>query len=200
MGTNPKKGQIRGSRLFFRDDDAPEPEEIIEENVEAVLEKEREEFDRYQGLLHGYPDCCIEFFHNRTDESPPEMVAVEPHAETFNDEILGENSNGSLSIDQIIPDFLDSEDYTKFFAKAFYPEPGCEKARTKGRDVYTELNRRYPEQLVDDFFRLNFGICYLRARGVIEDSQSHPTPGVLGKEHLYWHLPLSSLLTLSRYS
>lgn len=190
-----------GARIyFFRDEDAPDPEEILQKNIGAVMEKEREAYDRYHGRLHGYPDCCIEFFHSRTNESPPEMRSVEPYAESFNDEILDAHPNESLCIDRIITDFLDREGCMKFFASAFYPETDCDEARKRGRDVYTELNRSYPEQLVKDFFRVNFGISYLRARGVIEDSQRHPTPGILGKEHLFWYLPLSSLLTLSRYS
>jgi hypothetical protein len=190
-----------GARVyFFRDDDAPDPEDILHENIEAILTNDRERFEQYQGRLHGYPDCCIEFFHERTVDSPPEMKSVEPFADSTSDEILGTDPNTSISIDQIFPDFIDSEGYTAFFAKAFYPEPNCEVAQKKGERIRRTLKESYPEQLVKDFFLLNFGVSYLRTQGVLKGSQSHPTPGILGKEHLRFYLPLNSLLSLSRYS
>lgn len=195
------EGTIRyGARVYFFHDAAPDPERIVRSNIDAVLERERESFDRYRGRLHGYPDCCIEFFHDRTSGSPPEMRSVEPYDACIDDRRLDAESSGSRSIDRVVSGFLETDGHSAFFARAFYPEPNCDAARTRGASIRSALLETYPERLVDDFFRLNFGICYCRAKGVIEGAKSHPKSGCLGREHRCWYLPLRVLLSLSRYS
>lgn len=191
-----------GARIyFFRDDDVPDPDEIIQTNIEAVVTENREPFEKYQGSLHGYPDCCIRFMRNRTGDPPPaEIRSVTPFADHVNDSLLDDSDNTSISIDRIVSDFSSTDEFYSFFARAFYPEPGCETAVSKGRRIYDELADSYAEDLAKDHFRLNFGISYTRGRGVVEGAKSHPTPGILGREHLYFYMPLQSLLTLSRYS
>lgn len=190
-----------GARVyFFRTNDAPNPDEIILKNVESIISEDLEQFDTYRGRLHGYPECCIRFLHDRVSESPPETRSMEPFSEHINDTLLMDHDNTSVSITQIVSDFSSIDEFYSFFARAFYPEPGCETAISKGREIYEEIADSYAESLAKDHFRLNFGITYMRGRGVVEGAKSHPTPGILGREHLYFYLPLQTLQTLSRYS
>lgn len=190
-----------GARVYlFRADDAPDPDEIIRKNVESIITEDQERFDRYRGRLHGYPDCCIRFLHDRISDSPPETRSVEPFSKHVNDDLLENHENTSASISQIVSDFSSTDEFYSFFARAFYPESGCETAISKGREIYEEIADSFSEALAEDHFRLNFGISYMRGRGVLEGAKSHPTPGVLGREHLYFYLPLQSLQTLSRYT
>lgn len=189
-----------GARIyFFRDDDAPDPDEIIQTNIEAVVTENREPFEKYQGHLHGYPECCIQFMENRTSD-PPEIHSVTPFADHINDSLLDNNDNTSISIDQIVSGFSNKDDFYSFFARAFYPEPGCDTAVSKGKGIYNEIADSYTEGIAKDHFCLNFGISYVRGRGVVEGAKSHPRPGILGCEHLHFYMPLQSLLTLSRYN
>jgi len=50
-----------GARIyFFREESAPTPDEILRRNIDAVVSDNRGDFERYQGQLHGYPDCCVD--------------------------------------------------------------------------------------------------------------------------------------------
>jgi len=93
---------------FFREGEAPSADEIVERNVEAEVEGNRAAFERYQGDLHGYPECCIEAFHDRAQDRPdPEWRSVESLADEFRDEALRRGQN--VSIDDVLPDFFESE-------------------------------------------------------------------------------------------
>lgn len=183
---------------FFRDGDAPDPEDIVRRNIDAVLAEDRERFERYQGHLHGYPGCCIDFFHTRAADSVPEQRSVAPFADRVDEEALA-NEPASVSVEDLFPGLLEDEGAYAFFAREFYPEPGCDTARGKGERIYDELAAAFPDRLVADYFRLNFGFSYLMADRVGGIGTPRPSPGALGREHLYSYLPLGGLLTASRY-
>ncbi|WP_318570568.1 hypothetical protein [Salinigranum marinum] len=189
-----------GARIyFFREEESVTPEDVIQKNIDAIPSDSFHNFERYQGRLHGYPDCCIDFYHERTSNAPaPEWRSIKPFADQINDEALGNGS--SAPIDDVLPRFSEWEDRYAFFAREFFPEPGCETALTKGRAIYDGLSSEYSTRLVEEYFGLTFGYNYLVARAVHTGGSHRPTPGDLGREHLRFYLPLRELLTTSRYS
>ncbi|WP_336136131.1 hypothetical protein [Natronomonas amylolytica] len=189
-----------GARVYlFREDDAPTPETVMQENIAAVVADSFGDFERYQGRLHGYPDCCIDFYQDRSPDSPaPEWQAIAPFADRIDEDALGAGPAGS--IDDVVPAFPDTEAEYAFFAREFFPEPGCETARTKGRAVYDTLAAVVDERLVEDYFKLTFGFNYLVAQAVHTGGNRRPTPGDLGREDLLFYAPLGELTTLPRYS
>ncbi|MEF8814563.1 MAG: hypothetical protein V5A55_12200 [Halovenus sp.] len=188
-----------GARVyFFRNGDSPAPEDIVRKNIEAVVDGASETFERYQGRLHGYPDCCIDFYYDRApDTPPPEWRSVEPFADRIEDAALGDGV--STSIDDVLPRVSDWEDGYAFFAREFFPEPECDTALSDGRTIHERLSASVPDRLVDDYFRLTFGYDYLVARSVRTGGSHRPTPGALGREHLLFYLPLRDVLTVPRY-
>lgn len=196
-------GRVKyGARVYFFADDAPSPEDVIRRNIEATVNDTREEFERYQGRLHGYPECCIEYFQgaSRTaGEDPPEYRSIAPLEDRVNERPLQQGTTPSTSLDEILPDFFDTPHGYAFFAHEFYPEPGCETARKKGVTIYELLVEILPESLVRDYFRVNFGWSYLMAESVRTQKSGTPKPGSFGREHLLSYLPLGVLLRRSRY-
>ncbi|MFA9515776.1 hypothetical protein ACERIT_00910 [Halopenitus sp. H-Gu1] len=186
---------------FFREDDAPDPESIIEANIEAVLEDTREAFDRYRGRLHGYPDCCLERFSSADRESDlgPEEASVEPIADYIDDDRLAAGPDPTVSITEIVSGLFETPDAYAFFVREFFPEPGCETARRRGIEVYETLSEVVSETLVQDHFRMNAGWNYVLARSLREVDPGRPAPGLLGREHLFSYLPLSVTSSLPRY-
>lgn len=188
-----------GARVYFFADESPSPRQIIEKNVEATVNETREEFERYQGNLHGYPDCCIEYYQEstRTDGSSPEYRSIEPLEKCVNDQALRRESASSL--DDVLPKFFENPHSYAFFAHELYPEPECASVRERGVTIYETLTDLLPEQLVRDYFRVNFGWSYLMAQSVRDRSDDTPGPGSFGREHLLVYLPLQVLLMLPRY-
>jgi len=189
-----------GARVyFFQDDDSTTPEDVMQENIDAILSDSFPKFERYQGRLHGYPDCCIDFYHERSSNTPsPEWRSIEPFADRINDAALGDDI--AVSIDGVLPQFSGWDDGYAFFAREFFPEPGCEAALTQGEAIFDSLSSEYPTPLIEDYFRLNFGYTYLIARAVHTGGTHRPVPGQLGEEHLMFYLPLRDLLKTPRYS
>ncbi len=189
-----------GARVyFFRSEDAPEPEDVIEQNIDAVVDGPYETFERYQGQLHGYPDCCIDFYHERSPDAPsPEWRSIEPFREQVPDAALGAGPTGS--IDDALPEFTECDGCAAFFAREFFPEPDCDSALATGEAIYDRLTARFATRLVADYFRLTFGYNYLVARAVHTGDSQRPTPGSLGREHLMFYLPLGELEAMPRYS
>lgn len=189
-----------GARVYlFGDEDPPDPEAVLRENIESIVNESFDTFERYQGQSHGYPDCCIDYYQDRTPDSPsPEWRSVEPFTDRIRDAALGQGP--AMSIDDVVSTFLDREDGYAFFAREFFPEPGCETATAKGRSIYEELSSALPESLVRDYFRLNFGTNYLVARAVHSGRERRPSPGELGREHLLWYAPLREALAVPRYT
>lgn len=188
-----------GARVyFFRDGDPPTPDDIVRNNVDAIVTDAFDAFERYQGRLHGYPDCCIDFYQRRSTDVPsPEWRSVAPLVERIRDAGLGRGV--SASIDDVLSPFPDGPEGYAFFARDFFPEPGCDAARTLGRTIYDDLSSTLPGRLVEDYFRLAFGLNYLVAHAVHTGDDRRPPPGELGREHLLFYLPLHELLTVSRY-
>lgn len=188
-----------GARVyFFQDDDSTTPKDVMQENIDAILSDSFPTFERYQGRLHGYPDCCIDFYHERSSNAPsPEWRSIEPFADRINDEAL--ENDLSASIDDMLPQFSGWDDRYAFFAREFFPEPGCETALTQGEVIFDSLSSEYPTPLIEDYFGLNFGYNYLVARAVHTGGTHRPVPGELGEEHLMFYLPLRDLLTIPRY-
>jgi hypothetical protein len=156
-------------------------------------------FERYQGRLHGYPDCCIDFYHERSSNTPsPEWRSINPFADRITDESLGKDA--SVSIDDRLSQFADWDGRYAFFAREFFPSPGCETALLQGHAIYDNLSSAMFPRLVEDYFRLNFGYNYLVAQAVHTGDSHRPIPGELGSEHLLFYLPLQDVLTTSRYS
>ncbi|MFC6875136.1 hypothetical protein [Halobellus marinus] len=189
-----------GARVyFFGSEESTTPEDVIRENIDGILHDSSQQFERYQGRLHGYPDCCIEFYHERSATAPsPEWRSIEPFADRIADESLGDGI--AVSLDEVLPRFSDWEGRYAFFAREFFPEPGCDTARTHGQAIYDELSSAEPVQLIEDHFGLTFGYNYLVARAVHTGGSYRPTPGDLGQEHLMFYLPLRELVTMPRYS
>lgn len=182
-----------GARIyFFRDGDAPAPDEIIDSNVEAVVEETPEAHARLVGRLHGYPDCCVDHYQDRTPGEPsPEARSVDPLAGRVADDLLDGTADPSVSIDDLLVDFFDDSHAYVFFAREFFPEPGCRTARERGTEIYEALADRVPEGLVRDHFRLNYGWNYLVAWTLGERGTRRPSPGCLGREHLLSYLQLA---------
>lgn len=183
---------------FFRTDDAPTAEDIIQRNIDGVVANDRERFERYQGHLHGYPECCIDFFHTRTADSPPEHRSLAPFTDHVNEEALTSEQPG-VSLEERFPGFMDNKDAYGFFTREFYPEPGCQAASEMGRGIYDELAGVLPEPLVRDYYTLNFGWSYLMADRLGGLGNRRVQPGALGRDHIYFYLPLRGLLAASRY-
>ncbi|MGN8216242.1 hypothetical protein [Halococcus salifodinae] len=187
-----------GVRLFFfRENDAPEPTEISHKNVRSVVNDEKNTFDRYIGSLHGYPECCVTpFIERSTDQRSPETRSVaplEPHIRTNLIE-----SSSDVSINEIAPTFFETEHAYSFFARKFYPEPHCQTAQSRGKAIFEELMGSLNESLVRDYFRLNGLLDYTISQKNSEDET--PAVGSLGVEHIYFYLPLIATLGSSRYS
>lgn len=187
---------------FFREGDAPAPDEIVARNIDAEVDGNRAAFERYQGDLHGYPECCIEAFHDRAQDRPdPEWRSVESLADEFRDEALRQGQN--VSIDDVLPDFFDSKRALAFFAREFFPEPDCETARAAGEQVYDALRSEVGEALARDYFALNYAFCYAVARTLREGAnrgrRGRPSAGDLGMEHFSFYAPLSHVRTFPRY-
>lgn len=188
-----------GARVYFIDEEDPvNPDDVIEANIESVLNEARDEFELYQGQLHGYPECCIEAFQDRSpEEPPPEWRSILPFADSIDEAALG--GGPSVSIDDIVEPFEKDDERYAFFTREFFPEPGCGTAATLGQDIYDALCNATTQQLSDDYFRLTFGYDYLVALSVLNGDSERPRPGTLGREHLLYYLPLRDLQSYPRY-
>jgi len=185
-----------GARIYFlREDDAPAPIDILDRNINAVVTGSRPEFEQYQGTLHGYPECCIEYFSEseRHADTGPELEAVEPIADCIDENAISEDEMYSTSIDAVTDGIFETPDVYAFFAREFFPEVGCDQARRRGLSIYDTLCEEYTEPLVKDYFRINAGWSYLMAEATAPEKKSSkpPSPGILGREHLLFFLPLS---------
>ncbi|SDX74845.1 hypothetical protein [Halopenitus persicus] len=193
-----------GGRLyFFRDEDAPEPTEILQRNIEAVMNDDRAGFEQYQGVLHGYPACCVDYFsdYERRAETGPELEAVETIADCINTDMIRDDVDRSVSIEEIVDGIFEIPQVYAFFTREFYPEPRCERARRQGVSIYETLCKTYPEDLVKDHFRINVAWSYLMAKATMPENRQtdRPVPGSLGREHLLFYLPLSMTVTTPQY-
>lgn len=191
-----------GARVYFFADEAPTPDEVLERNIRAVLDESQETFERYQGSLHGYPECCVDYYVETArgpDGDSPESRSIAPLADVVNEDRIERGSLRSSSFDELLPGFFDDPHSYAFFAHAFYPEPGCETARRTGVSIYETLTESLPESLVRDYFRFNFGWSYLLSRSVRRRSDTVPEPGAFGREHALLYLPLQVLLGTSPY-
>lgn len=191
-----------GARVyFFRDRDSPEPTDILDQNIDAVVTEDNAEFERYQGDLLGYPECCFDYFsdHGRYGKLGPELAAVEPIVDAIDDsELTRGGERPKTSVDDIVGELADRQHFYAFFTREFYPEPDCDQARNCGVSIYETLCDIYPESVVEDHFRLNTGWSYLVAQLTAPDteSQRRPSPGILGREHLLFYLPLAETVRL----
>ncbi|MFW5950033.1 MAG: hypothetical protein ACOCR6_01625 [archaeon] len=191
-----------GARIyFFRKGKSPAPSDILDQNIDAVVTENRSKFDRYRGALHGYPECCVDYFsgYERNEDTGPELDAVEPIAEFIREnEVSTEEDIPSLSIDDIVNGIFESPHVYAYFAREFYPEPGCDQARHRGVSIYDTLCKLYPVHIVTNHFQINAGWSYLMAEATVQDTKisSCPSPGSLGREHLLFHLPLAVTIQL----
>ncbi|MFB6282696.1 MAG: hypothetical protein ABEK59_02020 [Halobacteria archaeon] len=155
-----------GARVYFLKDDETEESDVLEANIQAVVENDRESFERYQGRLHGYPDCCIEYFHDRTRESPEKKSVNQ--LESY----VNETENGVDIRDGI----LDEDMAYGFFSKEFFPEPDCDTAQELGKKVYESLSSEIPRELVNDYFRMNYR--YGREVAKLVETKGKRRPGL----------------------
>lgn len=192
-----------GARVYlFRDDDAPSPNEILHENIQSVLQDDRGAFEKYQGALHGYPECCIDFFleYDRQGQTSPELASVEPIEDAFDDEKITTEVDSSVALTDVVDGLFDDERGYAYLAREFYPEPDCDRARRRGEKIYETLCETYPERLVKDHFRINAGWSYMMAKAAASGNQSRrPFPGALCREHLLFSLPLSTITETAPY-
>lgn len=181
---------------FFREGDAPDPEDVIHRNVVGVVEETEREFERYQGGLHGYPDCCIDAFMDRSPgASAPEVRSVEALSCVREDRI----GASGVSIADILLDFFENPHAYSFFSRKFFPESDCETAQERGRDIFEGLTAAFPERMARDTFRLNYALCYTLAHSLTPEGGKLPRVGSLGTEHVYAYLPLKNALSVPRY-
>lgn len=189
-----------GPRIYFCGERSfPSPAEIIRKNVEAVATDEQMAFEQYQGDLFGYPECCVEYFQGRPPaDSSPEWQSISPLVSRLDDQHL-DNQQGE-SIEDLLSNFFETPRSYAYFAREFFPEPDCSTATRRGVKIYDSLSEEFPEQLVRDYFRLNYAYGYAIARTVECGGQTRPSVGTFGREHLYAYLPLQATLSLSRYN
>lgn len=189
-----------GARGYFlRAEDTTTPEAVLHRNIDAILGDSFQPFERFQGQLHSYPKCCIDFYQGRSSDEPaPEWRSIEPFVDRINEDALG---NGlASSIDAVLPQFSEWENRHAFFTREFFPEPGCEQALSTGRALGAALPSEYSPRLVEDYFAVTFGYNYLVARAVHSGGSHRPRPGALGREHLLFYLPVEALSSVPRYS
>jgi len=196
-------GEIRyGARVYFFADEAPTPDEVLDRNIRAVLDESQGAFDRYLGSLHGYPECCVEYYaeaRQSPDVESPEAGSVAALAAFVDEERVREGAPSSSSVAEILPGFFERPQSYAFFAHAFYPEPACDAARRTGVSIYETLVESLPEPLVRDYFRFNFGWSYLLERSARRRVGRAPEPGAFGREHALLYLPLQILLETGIY-
>lgn len=187
--------------FFFRKSEAPTSDELISENINAIIGESPREFERYVGELLGYPDCCINAFrHREAGKTPPEAVSVNPLESKVKTESISEHDSGEISIDQLLPNFFEDSYAYAFFAREFFPERQCDRAESVGKGIFKELKQSLNERLVRDYFRINYLYCYVIASAAQDQSRlDRPRIGELGIEHMYSYLPMSAMTTISRY-
>ena len=188
-----------GPRIYFCGERSfPPPAEIIRKNVEAVATDEQMAFEQYQGDLFGYPECCVEYFQERPPaDSSPEWQSISPLVSCLDDQ-HSDNQQG-VSIEDLLPNFFETPRSYAYFAREYFPEPDCSTATRRGTEIYDSLSEEFSEQLVRDYFRLNYAYGYAIAKTVEHGGTDRPTVGAFGREHLYMYLPLQATLSLSRY-
>jgi hypothetical protein len=192
-------GRLRwGARVyFFREGEAPPPTSLVDRNIEAVLEGELGPFEAHRGELHGYPECCVAAFSDRPDRGDsPEWRSVESLADLVDEARLGDRSE---SVRDVVGGLLAEPRAKAFFAREFFPEPGCERALKRGEAVYDALADRLPETVVEDYVRLNYAYCYAVADALASGARQRPAVGELGLEHVLFYLPLARTLNRERY-
>lgn len=189
-----------GVRVHFRPAGDPlAARELTETNIDAVAEDDMPAYRDYLGELHGYPDCCMAAFRAHSDaDRAPEWRSIAPYESCVNDEQLG--LSASASVDDLLDGFLDRPGAYGFFAREFFPHPGCDTAAGLGVEIYDALAERLPDPLVRDYFRLNFLHAYVLTKSLLRNDGSRPEAGALGTEHRYFSLPLAPTLALSRYA
>ncbi|WP_231186755.1 hypothetical protein [Haladaptatus sp. DYF46] len=181
---------------FFREGDAPDPEDVIHRNVVGVVEETEREFERYQGGLHDYPDCCIDAFMDRSpDADAPEVRSVEALS-CVREERIGASG---VSITDILPGFFEEPHAYSFFSRKFFPESDCVTAQECGRDILEGLTAAFPDRMARDIFRLNYALCFTLAHSLTPEGGELPRVGSLGTEHVYASLPLKNALSVPRY-
>lgn len=192
------EGQLRyGARVFFfPPGDGPSAEEIIRENVSAVIEETQRDYEAYLGCLLGYPECCIDGFLQRTSGTqPPEVVSIAPLESQHQTDRLGRAD----SVDNLLEGFFDTDYAYAFFSREFFPDPRCQTAIVRGCAIFETL-AAYNDRLTEDFFRLNYLYCYAIADAIRSDAtRTRPPVGMFGSEHVYFYLPLNVTERLDRY-
>lgn len=193
-----------GARLFFLQEDDPlEPQDIVHRNIDAVLSQDDASFERFLGDVHGYPECCGEYFsaQDRGEGPPPEVTATEVLGDYLDTEALSPKSGNPASIRDVVDGLFEAPDAYAFFTREFFPEPGCPTARRLGTRIFDLLTDAFSTPLVKDFFRINAAWSYLMAQGLRADGDSdgRPPPGSLGQEHRDFYLPLSAVSQLPAY-
>lgn len=186
-----------GIRLYwFRSDDAPEPKRIVRHNVEGVIHGHQREFERFSGQLHGYPQCCVDFYARR-EGTPPEWESVRPVAEQFDLPLSFDPTSEPL--DDALPSTLELDGGYGFFAREFFPEPSCDVAIARGQRISEVLEERFDRRSARDYFRLNFLFGFLEARNMVRGVQRRPTVADLGREAAAFYLPYAVFSTQERY-
>jgi hypothetical protein len=189
-------GEVKyGARVYFFRDDPPDSGDLIDRNIDATVQDDRDDFESYQGRLHDYPECCIDFFResDRFDgEESLEARSLDALDSVVDEARLREGSVTEAPIEDLLPGFFESPQAYAFFAHGFYPEPGCETARKRGVRIYETLTDDLPEPLVRDYFRVNYGWSVLKAG-------SPPDVTTFGRAHCLSFLPLQMLLSVPRY-
>lgn len=174
----------------------PDADRLVRESVRAVTTGSRRRYQELLGDLLGYPDCCVTFFADRGSGPPPELRSTAPFRSLVDADAL----ENAAHLESVLPGFADRPAAHAFFAREFYPEPGCERAITRGRRVVEVLREAADELVAADYVRLNYLYGLRLAKTVAEGGGGgRPELGDLGPEHGYFLLPFEHLDAVEKY-
>lgn len=173
---------------------APDAEQLVRNSVRAATTGSRRRYQEVLGDLLGYPDCCVAFFADRGGQ-PPEWRSTASLRSLVNVDAL----QAAEHLEDVLPGFTDRPAAFAFFAREFYPEPGCDQAVSRGRQVHEVISEAAGEQVADDFLRLNYLYGLRLAMTVAKGGGGRPELGDLGPEHGYLYLPFRHLDVVERY-
>lgn len=195
--TETEDGATAVARMyFFASGNGPEPKEVLKRNLKALVSEDDGDFQRYQGELLGYPEASVDFYAD--SRKHPAIQSVDPLEDFVDENELDERTD--TSVDRIVPDHFDDPRAYAYFARGFYPEPDDQAAQRKGVEVYDTLADQLDEQIVQDFFRINFVRAYATARGNQSPRHTEPAPGECSHQDLQHFLPFGLTRRLMRYA
>lgn len=135
-------GKVKyGARVYFFREHPPDSVDLVDRNIEATVQNDREAFGSYQGRLHGYPDCCIGYFRegDRFDgEGSLEVHSINALNDVVDERRVREGPIADTPIGKLLPGFFESPQSYAFFAHGFIRS---QVVRQHGRKGYGYTRR-----------------------------------------------------------